>query len=170
MSRIYKLKQGPKDYKIILDKLTQLEERTREIQSDPMYNRKNNEHEWELLQINNERSRYVYELYKKRTISRELYEYCIKYSIIDGRLIAKWKKSGYEHLCCLKCIQSKPGSHSVCICRVPKDERDDDSFVRCSCCGCTGCCSTDKVENEDEHTEKASEKEVEKEPEKSEND
>jgi bud site selection protein 31 len=47
-------------------------------------------------------SRYIYELfYKKKEISRELYEYCLTEKWADPALIAKWKKSGFERLCCL---------------------------------------------------------------------
>jgi bud site selection protein 31 len=47
-------------------------------------------------------SRYIYELfYKKKEISRELYEYCLKEKWGDANLIAKWKKGGFERLCCL---------------------------------------------------------------------
>lgn len=47
-------------------------------------------------------SRYIFDLfYKKKEISRELYEYCLREKWADANLIAKWKKSGFERLCCL---------------------------------------------------------------------
>lgn len=51
----------------------------------------------------------------------ELYEYCIKEGYADKNLIAKWKKQGYENLCCLRCIQTRDTNFGTnCICRVPK--------------------------------------------------
>ena len=50
-------------------------------------------------------SRYIYDLYyKKKEISRELYDYCVREKWCDAALIAKWKKQGFEKLCCLQCI------------------------------------------------------------------
>ena len=60
---------------------------------------------WPIYKINHQRSRYIYELfYKKKEISRELYDYCLKENYADKNLLAKWKKSGYEKLCCVQCI------------------------------------------------------------------
>lgn len=51
----------------------------------------------------------------------ELYDYCIKEGYADKNLIAKWKKQGYENLCCLRCIQTRDTNFGTnCICRVPK--------------------------------------------------
>ena len=53
----------------------------------------------------------------------ELYEYCIKEGYADKNLIAKWKKQGYENLCCLRCIQTRDTNFGTnCICRVPKSK------------------------------------------------
>lgn len=55
--------------------------------------------------------------------STELYEYCIKEGYADKNLIAKWKKQGYENLCCLRCIQTRDTNFGTnCICRVPKSK------------------------------------------------
>ncbi|KYK68338.1 G10 family protein, partial [Toxoplasma gondii TgCatPRC2] len=52
----------------------------------------------------------------------ELYEYCLREGYADAKLIAKWKKAGYEKLCCLRCIQAGDQNFSTtCICRVPKN-------------------------------------------------
>lgn len=53
----------------------------------------------------------------------ELYDYCIKEGYADQNLIAKWKKQGYENLCCLRCIQTRDTNFGTnCICRVPKSK------------------------------------------------
>lgn len=51
----------------------------------------------------------------------ELYEYCLRENIADKNLIAKWKKPGYENVCCLRCIQKQDTNFGTnCVCRVPK--------------------------------------------------
>lgn len=103
---------------------------------------------WEIMRINNERSRYVFNLfYRRKAISRDLYEWLLKNRLADRQLIAKWKKKGYEKLCCLGCIQRKETNHgNVCICRIPRAqllEKDRTTFQQCKNCGCHGCSSTD---------------------------
>ena len=85
--------------------------------------------------------RYVFDLfYKRKAISRELYDFCIKEKIADGNLIAKWKKQGYENLCCLRCIQTRDTNFATnCICRVPKSKLEEGRIVECIHCGCRGC-------------------------------
>ena len=97
------------------------------------------------MKIHYERSRYIYDMYyKKREISKKLYEYCVKQRIVDRFIIAKWKRKGYEKLCCLKCIQtSDTNFKTTCICRVPKSELSHNQIRRCVTCGCEGCASQD---------------------------
>jgi bud site selection protein 31 len=48
---------------------------------------------WPVFRIHHQRSRYVYDLYyKRKAISRELYDYLLKHNYADANLIAKWKK------------------------------------------------------------------------------
>ncbi|ELP88367.1 hypothetical protein EIN_228300 [Entamoeba invadens IP1] len=153
MSRLFKLKKGPAGKEKLIPKITEFEEQLRVAQNDPMYGRRRNETTWDVIKNNYERSKFVYEQYTQQEISKELYDYCVKNDIIDGMLIAKWKKPGFGHLCCLKCLRPKQGSNSVCICRVPEDERDNDNYVRCANCGCTGCASKSKCKDEDNDVE-----------------
>lgn len=106
-------------------------------------------------------SRYIYDLYyTKSAISKPLYDYLLKNAYADAALMAKWKKQGYEKLCCVKCIQTKETNFSsTCICRVPKatlergqDGEDGDGdgegvggakVIQCVNCGCRGCASAD---------------------------
>lgn len=72
--------------------------------------------------------------------SPELYEYCIKEGYADKNLIAKWKKQGYENLCCLRCIQTRDTNFGTnCICRVPKSKLEVVSlqFVPLLCSSCS---------------------------------
>lgn len=65
--------------------------------------------------------------------------FCLK-QVADANLIAKWKKAGYEKLCCLRCIQPKDTNYgTTCYCRVPR--KDIDQVVECVSCGCHGCAS-----------------------------
>lgn len=94
--------------------------------------------------IHHQRSRYIYEMYyKKRLISKELFDFCVKEKIADGALISKWRKNGYEKLCCMRCISNiEHNFGGKCICRVPKSERGD-KIIECANCGCSGCASSD---------------------------
>lgn len=70
----------------------------------------------------------------------ELYEFCLKEGYADKNLIAKWKKQGYENLCCLRCIQCRDTNFGTnCICRVPKSKLEEGKIVECVICGCRGC-------------------------------
>ncbi|CAG7935205.1 unnamed protein product [Penicillium nalgiovense] len=90
-------------------------------------------------------SRYIYDLYyEKEAISKELYDFLLKNKYADANLIAKWKKQGYEKLCCLRCVQTKETNfNSTCICRVPKAQLKEDQTIQCVSCGCNGCGSSD---------------------------
>lgn len=95
-----------------------------------------------------------------------MYDFCLQEKIADQNLIAKWKKQGYENLCCLRCIQTRDTNFGTsCICRVPKSKLEEvivwnihlllkllnlyniDWFffifqgriVECVHCGCRGC-------------------------------
>ncbi|KAH7097450.1 G10 protein [Auriculariales sp. MPI-PUGE-AT-0066] len=99
---------------------------------------------WPIMRISHARSRYVYELYYKReAISKVLYDWLLKEGYGDANLIAKWKKAGYEKLCCVRCIQTKDmvNQGSTCICRVPKAQVKKGVVVECQHCGCRGCSS-----------------------------
>ncbi|KAF1983458.1 cell cycle control protein cwf14 [Aulographum hederae CBS 113979] len=100
---------------------------------------------WPIFRVTHERSRYIYDLYyEKEAISRKLYDYLLANGYADKNLIAKWKKQGYERLCCLTCIQTKETNfNSTCICRVPRENMKDEGAVECVNCGCHGCSSGD---------------------------
>ena len=67
----------------------------------------------------------------------ELYDFCIKEMIADKNLIAKWKKQGYENLCCLRCIQTRDTNFTTnCICRVPKTKLEEVSRSLSACTTC----------------------------------
>ena len=48
---------------------------------------------WPIFKITHQKSRYLYDLfYKRKDISKELYEFCLDQGYGDRNLIAKWKK------------------------------------------------------------------------------
>ncbi|KAK5119995.1 hypothetical protein LTR85_007071 [Meristemomyces frigidus] len=106
---------------------------------------KKHESTHKVFQISHQRSRYIYDLYyEKEAISRQLYDWLLKNGYADATLIAKWKKQGYEKLCCLRCIQTKETNfNSTCICRVPREQLKEDQEIQCVSCGCRGCASSD---------------------------
>ena len=54
----------------------------------------------------------------------------IDINIADAALIAKWKKSGYENLCCLRCVQPRDTNFgTTCICRVPKSKLETNKIT-----------------------------------------
>lgn len=77
-------------------------------------------------------------------ISAKLYDYLLKHKYADANLIAKWKKPGFEKLCCLRCIQPKDTNfNTTCVCRVPKAKVEEGRVIECIQCGCRGCSSGD---------------------------
>ncbi|KAF0988211.1 hypothetical protein HZS_29 [Henneguya salminicola] len=113
----------------------------KEAQTESHEGKRRNEALWPIFKINHQRSRYIYELfYKRNAISKELYQYCLNEKLADANLIAKWKRTGYENLCCLSCIQPKETNFgTTCICRVPRSHLEDDRIIECQHCGCRGC-------------------------------
>ncbi|ETS79946.1 Cell cycle control protein cwf14 [Pestalotiopsis fici W106-1] len=139
-------RKPPAGFEDIRDNLEVFNIKMKDAQNTPTANIPKHQAQWPVFQIHHQRSRYIYELYyEKEAISKELYEWLLKNGHADAKLIAKWKKQGYEKLCCLRCVQTKETNfNSTCICRVPKAQmKDETSEVQCVSCGCRGCASSD---------------------------
>lgn len=134
----------PAGWELIEPTLRELDAKMREAELDPHDGKRKCEALWPIFKIAHQKSRYVFDLYHKRTdISKELYEFCLDQGYADRNLIAKWKKPGYERLCCLRCIQPRDHNFATtCVCRVPKHLREEKD-VECVHCGCMGCASGD---------------------------
>uniref|UniRef100_A0AC35UFQ9 Protein BUD31 homolog n=1 Tax=Rhabditophanes sp. KR3021 TaxID=114890 RepID=A0AC35UFQ9_9BILA len=145
MSLILKLKKvrrpPPEGWDEIEGTLEEFEQKMRESELESHEGKRQTETVWPIFKIHHQRSRYIYEMfYKHKTISKDLYQFCIDAKFADPLLIAKWKKQGYENLCCLKCIQTKNSNFGTnCICRVPKGKLDEKRVIECVHCGCRGC-------------------------------
>ncbi|KAI1131487.1 cell cycle control protein cwf14 [Nemania abortiva] len=144
-SHAARAKKPPAGFDDIRDDLEVFGIKMKDAQNTPTNNIPKHQAQWPIFQIAHQRSRYVYELYyEKEAISKPLYDWLLKNGYADPILIAKWKKQGYEKLCCLRCIQTKETNfQSTCICRVPKAQLKDDQDVQCVNCGCRGCASSD---------------------------
>ena len=117
-------KRKPADWHLVETPLQEFQKRMRDHENAPCEGKRKTEVVWPILRLHHQRSRYIYDLYyKKKEISRELYDYLLAQKYADANLIAKWKKKGFEKLCCLSCIQKvdKQFGSGGCICRVPKD-------------------------------------------------
>ncbi|XP_065318211.1 protein BUD31 homolog isoform X2 [Gordionus sp. m RMFG-2023] len=125
MPKIRKLKQDPPEgWELIEPTLDELERKMREAETDSHEGKRRVEALWPIFKIHHQKSRYIFDLYHKRkAISKNLYDFCIAEGLADKNIIAKWKKQGYENLCCLRCIQTRDTNYGTnCICRVPKNK------------------------------------------------
>eukprot|EP00472_Partenskyella_glossopodia_P011501 CAMPEP_0197529024 /NCGR_PEP_ID=MMETSP1318-20131121/27056_1 /TAXON_ID=552666 /ORGANISM="Partenskyella glossopodia, Strain RCC365" /LENGTH=193 /DNA_ID=CAMNT_0043084343 /DNA_START=96 /DNA_END=677 /DNA_ORIENTATION=- len=106
-----------------------------------------NETTWPITKYHWLRNRYIYEAYyKKKIISRELYEFLVRNKVADGALIAKWKKPGFEFLCSTLAIDKSASNFgTTSICRVPLNKRSQEQQVLPAVnTGCVSCASCDK--------------------------
>lgn len=142
-------KKPPAGFDKIEDTLNEFQLKLKDAEAKaPVQGKSSKENLHEIFQIHHQQSRYIYDLhFKKKAISTDLYQWLLKNRYADGNLIAKWKKQGYENLCCIQCIQTDQSIHgSTCICRVPKKTLSEDKStkpVKCVTCGCRGCASAD---------------------------
>ncbi|AFZ79079.1 g10 protein family member protein [Theileria equi strain WA] len=138
-------KPPPDGWDLLAETLESLDEKMKAAERESGDGKRRSEVLWPIFRIHHQRSRFIYEMfYQKRLISRELYDYCVKEGYADVNLIAKWRKQGFEYLCCLRCIQTSSQHFGTsCICRVPKRDLEPGKVIECVLCGCRGCASCD---------------------------
>ncbi|CCV00036.1 unnamed protein product [Malassezia sympodialis ATCC 42132] len=152
--RTSRTRAPPAGFEDIEPILEEYETKMRDAENESQEGKRKAEGVWGILRVTHLRSRYIYDLYYKReAISRELYDWLLEQGYADAALIAKWKRTGYEKLCCVRCIQSRDMNYegSTCICRVPRAQLRPGTFVECVHCGtslrltpgCRGCSSSD---------------------------
>ncbi len=131
----------PSDWSAVSSTLAEFQSKMREIELKESSGMRKEEILWPIFQLHHQRNRYLFELYyENHSISDELIEFCFSEGYADRFLMAKWKKNGYEKLCCLKCVQTVDSNFgSVCVCRLPEGE--EEKILQCKNCGCTGCAS-----------------------------
>jgi len=138
-------RKPPDGWDLIEPALDELERTMREAVNDPHDGKRRVEMMWPIAKIHWQRTRYIYELYyKKKQISKELYEYCLQEKYADAKLISKWKKPGYEYLCSLEAIdKSSSNFGSVSKCRVPLSSREPGPQMPTVKTGCISCASSE---------------------------
>jgi bud site selection protein 31 len=143
MPKVRRNKKPPPDgWDEIEDMMEQFEVKMREAELEPHEGKRQVEALWPIIRIHNQRTRYLFDLhYKRKAITKELLDFCVKERYADKQLIAKWKKNGYENLCCMRCIQPQDTNFgTMCVCRVPRKQKDPGRVIKCQHCGCQGCC------------------------------
>mmetsp|Transcript_11556 Transcript_11556/g.26880 ORF Transcript_11556/g.26880 Transcript_11556/m.26880 type:complete len:279 (-) Transcript_11556:71-907(-) len=143
--RTFTTKKPPEGWEEVQPQLEDFQAQMRDAVNEPHEGKRRNEANWKINRIHYERSRYIYELfYKKKAISRELYDWLLNEKWADAALIAKWKKPGYEYLCSLSAIDKKAthfGTNSIC--RVPLHLRKPGPQAPSVTIGCISCASTE---------------------------
>lgn len=143
-----KTKKVPEDYEKVKPTIEKLQVKLKEAERKALKTETKHSSLWPILKLNHQISRYVYSMYyERKLISKDLYDYLLRQKYVNADLIAKWKKQGYERLCCVNCIIAKEKNHgSTCICRVPRNQLKEEQRESegCITCGCQGCASTDK--------------------------
>jgi len=143
--RTLNTKKAPEGWDDVAPQLEEFASQMRDAVNEPHEGKRRNEATWQITRIHYERSRYIYELfYKKKAISRELYDFLLQEKHADAALIAKWKKPGYEYLCSLMAID-KRNSHfgTTAICRVPLHLRKPGNVGPSVHTGCISCSSAE---------------------------
>ncbi len=139
-----KLRKAPPGVELISDKLEEFEQRMREALNAPMDDKRRNELSWPMHKIHYEKNRYLHDMhYKEHAISKKLLDYLVKEKLCDGKLIAKWRKQGYERLCSLLAItKSNTNFRTVSVCRTPLRDRTGQIMPNVMT-GCVSCASGD---------------------------
>jgi bud site selection protein 31 len=143
MPKIRRSKKPPPDgWDEIEPMMDQFEQKMREAELEPHEGKRQVEALWPIVRIHNQRSRYLFDLhYKRKAITKTLLDFCVKERYADKNLLAKWKRNGFENLCCMRCIQPQDTNFgTVCVCRVPRKQKDIGRVTKCQHCGCQGCC------------------------------
>ena len=139
-------KRKPDGWAMIEPTLVEFEERLREAVNDPHEGKRKCEANWPIHRIHYERNRYIYDLYyRQEKLSRQLYEFLVREKVVDGALISKWRKPGYEILCSMSAIQKgNTNFGTTSICRVPLTQRGG-QIMPSTGTGCVSCVSGDGI-------------------------
>jgi len=143
--RTLNTKKAPEGWDEVSPQLEEFQSQMRDAVNEPHEGKRRNEATWPITKIHYERSRYIYELYyKKKAISRELYDFLLMEKWGDANLIAKWKKPGYEFVCSLQALDKKGTNFgTTSLCRVPLHLRKPGPQGPSVNTGCISCSSTE---------------------------
>jgi len=143
--RTLNTRKAPEGWDEVLPQLEEFQAQMRDAVNEPHEGKRRSEATWPITKIHYERSRYIYELYyKKKAISRELYDWLLQEKWGDANLIAKWKKPGYEFVCSLQALDKKGTNFgTTSLCRVPLHLRRPGPQGPSVNTGCISCASTE---------------------------
>lgn len=139
-------KRVPEGFDAIEEALEEFEAQMRDAVAEGHEGKRKNECGWKVHRLHFEKNRFIFDLmYKRKVMSKELYEFLVREKIADGALISKWRKPGYENLCSLLAIQK--GNHNfgtTSLCRVPLAQRPKElRYTPDAQTGCISCASGD---------------------------
>lgn len=138
-----KARKAPPGMEKIQDKLQEFEARTRDVLNTPADDKRRNEITWPMHKLHYQKNRYLYDMQRRHEISKALLDYLVHEKIADGKLIAKWRRPGYETLCSLLVITKKNTNFgSVGVCRVKLRDRRGQILPNVLT-GCVSCASGD---------------------------
>lgn len=139
-----KTRKAPPGIELVSEKLQEFEARTREALNEPMDDKRRNEISWPMHRLHYEKNRYLFDMHcKHHQISKKLLDYLIKEKLADGKLMAKWRRPGYERLCSLLVItKSNTSFGTTGVCRTPLRERTG-QITPNVLTGCVSCASGD---------------------------
>lgn len=140
-----KARKAPPGMELLQDELQRFDSLSREALNTPSDDKRRNEITWPMHKLHYQKNRYIYDMYyRERKISKPLLDYLIHEKVADGKLLAKWKRTGYETLCSLAVItKSNTNFQSTGICRVPLHTRKGQILPNVLT-GCVSCASGDK--------------------------
>lgn len=144
--RRLKNKKTPEGWQLIEEVIEDFEAQMKEAVNEEHEGKRKNELTWKITRIHWEKNRFLYDLmYKRKVMSRELYDWLVREKIADGALISKWRKPGYEILCSLLAIQKNNHNFGTTShCRVPLRNRSGHQRISPDVqTGCISCCSGD---------------------------
>ncbi|CAG9466840.1 unnamed protein product [Pedinophyceae sp. YPF-701] len=139
-------KKAPKGWELIEDALYEFEAQLKEAVNEDHAGKRRAELSWKIHRIHWEKNRFIFDLmYRRKVMSKELYDWLARNKIIDAALIAKWRKPGYENLCSILAIQkSNHNFGGVALCRVPLRKRTGQQRISPNVnTGCISCVSGD---------------------------
>jgi bud site selection protein 31 len=85
-----KRKKLPAGWDVLEETLEALEEKMRDAEADPGDGKRQAELAWPIFRIHHQRSRYIFEMFKKKKISRDAYEYALREKYADAALIGRF--------------------------------------------------------------------------------
>lgn len=139
-----KTRKAPPGIEHVSEKLIEFEARTREALNEPMDDKRRNEISWPMHRLHYEKNRYLYDMhFKENKISKKLLDYLVNQKLADGKLMAKWRRPGYERLCSLMVItKSNTNFGTTGVCRTPLRDRTGQILPNVLT-GCVSCASGD---------------------------